>query len=396
LISHGASAFATGVHVVVIAWLAVAEFGLSTSQWGWVQAAGLLPNLLLMLVAGAWADRYDPAKVLCIAQCVITGAYLALLLLVVSGSHSFWGLLFYAMAVGSGNAFIQPVREKLLIDLRNDSIQRRISKLSITQFSLQSAGLGVAALSSTLGFVFVIFVQIGVSLLSALSFFSLRRSAISASVAGTAHDIALAIKFVKQSPGLRQLMALVAFNGYMHMGVFLVMVPFVATRNYQLNSSEYAALQLLFVLGMIVAHFALLHRKMVQFPGQGALFSLLYTALIGFGLAKGPTPFGFYSLVFLWGVVAGNSAGRCRLVLQLLANHEMRGRLMAVYQLMLFGAAPIGALVTGYVFSYLSVDRIFLFMSVSSILLFVVFLFSRTLWAIEQSEEDKVNDLDSS
>jgi len=377
-----------GVHVVVIAWMSVVELRLTSDQLGWVQASVLLPTLLLMLVAGAWADRFDPAKLLSGAQLLLTLSYVGLWLVVVQERGGFLSLVLYAVAVGVGNAFVQPVREKLITELKKGSAQRRISILSITQFSLQSAGIGLAALTEAIGLDVVIAIQACVSALSSMVYMTLTREQPvgSRSVTDTLEDIRRALVYITDSAGLRQLMTLIAFNGYMHLGVFLVAVPLMATRTYNFSSSEYAGLQLLFVLGMITAHSVLLTKKTVEYPGQGALFSLLYTALIGFGLAQGPTPFGFYSLVFLWGLVAGNSAGRCRLVLQSLVVPEMKGRVMSVYQLLLFGAAPLGALVTGYVLNHMEIYQIFGFMSFSSVAIFSVFLLTRTLWSVKQHD----------
>ncbi len=367
------------------------ELELSSTEWGWVQAAALLPTLLFMLVAGAWADRFDAAKILCCAQLLLSCSYLGLCFLLASDGGNFSRLVVYAVMVGTGNAFVQPVREKLVTEIDAASVQRRISMLSITQFSLQSAGIALAALAETLGVELIVAIQAGVSFISSLVFMTLvqKKDRPTSSWYNTATDIRRALAHIVDSSGLRQLMVLIAFNGYMHLGVFLVAIPLVATRSYNFSSSEYAGLQLLFVAGMIIAHSFLLRRKTVEYPGQGALFSLLYTALIGFGLAREPTSFGFYSLVFMWGLVAGNSAGRCRLVLQSLAAPEMRGRVTAAYQLMLFGAAPLGALVTGYVLNRIEIDQVFSFMSYSSIALFATFLLTRTLWSIQQLDTDK-------
>ncbi|MFL0808883.1 MAG: MFS transporter [Agarilytica sp.] len=388
LVSHSASAFVTGVHMVMLAWIGMQVLHLSPVQWGLIQGAALAPNLLLMLVAGAWADRFDPAKLLVAAQLLLTLCFSALFLVLQAENGSFGILLIYAMCVGVGQAFIQPVREKLNAEIHTASIQQRISLLNMTQFAMQALGIGLAALMDLLSISLVLGIQACVSLFSALAFASLvtKQRFVEQDTTSTLKSIRKALVAVKQSRGLSQLMALIAFNGYMHMGVFLVMIPLVATRTYELNASEYAALQVLFVTGMVIANVFLLRQQTVEYPGQGALFSLLYTALVGFGLAKGPTPTGFYFLVFLWGLVAGNSAGRGRLVLQSLVTEEMRGRLMSVYQLVLFSAAPVGALVTGYVLDYLNHQQIFYFMSFSSIALFAVFMLTRTLWSVRQME----------
>ena len=72
---------------------------------------------------------------------------------------------------------------------------------------------------------------------------------------------------------LRQLLLLVGFNGYMHMGVFLVVVPLLARDVYHMSMAQYAAVQLLFVLGMMSAHLGLYIKKDDAHPGQGAVFA---------------------------------------------------------------------------------------------------------------------------
>jgi len=389
LISHGASAFATGMHLVVLAWLGVTELKLNSSQFGWVQVGALLPNLIFMLWAGALADQRDPARVLAAAQLYLSLVFFGLFVAVSSAAMSFTVLMAYGVLVGIGHAFLQPARERLAADLKEQSTQKRLSLFSITQFSFQSLGVGVVAFSETLGLSTLLIFQACVSLVSAVFFFSVRTDLQGErfSLPSSLSDILEAVQYVSKHSGLKQLMGLVAFNGYMHMGVFLVLLPLFATQVYGFSAQEYALLQLVFMLGMIGAHIALHKKDTIEYPGQGALFSLVYTALVGFALAKGPTYYGFYLLIFFWGLVAGNSAGRCRLVVQVLAEPAMKGRVMAIYQIMLFGAAPIGAVVTGYVINQLAIGRIFIFMSGASVALFCLFMLSRTLWSVRQSED---------
>lgn len=389
LVAHGASAFATGIHIVMSAWIAVSVLNLSSLSIGWVQAAGLIPNIFLMLLAGAWADRRDPAKVLALALSLHSVCFFSLAVLIKTDALSLHGLLLYSLFVGVGNAFCQPAREKLVSEIDRHSIQARVSLLSITQFSLQSAGIVLAGLADSIGIFEIVLLQGVASLVSLGVALTLcnktnipQEDCTSSSILD---EIKAAVQLVRSNLALKQLMLLIAFNGYMHMGVFIVLLPIMATKIYHFSSVQYGSLQLLFVVGMITAHFSLLKKDTIEFPGHGALFCLLYTAVIGFALSKFPTEFGFYALVFCWGLVAGNSAGRCRLVLQALVEKDMKGRAISMYQMCLFGAAPFGALVTGVVIDYLSIQEILDFMSVSSIALFAVFLFSRSLWSVKQS-----------
>lgn len=388
LLAHGASAFSSGVHIILLSWLSVSLLDLSPAQLGWVQAAGLIPNLFLMLFTGAWADRYNPALLLAGGLSLHTVCFISLASLIHADALSFYSLLVYAVLVGVGNAFCQPVREKLVTDIEKHTVQKRVSLLSVTQFTLQSAGILLAGTSDTIGLFEVVCIQALVATFSVVMTLTLTQHHVGepSAQSNTFEDIVEGVKLLRSNKALRQLMVLVGFNGFMHMGVFIVVLPIIATDVYSFSAAQYSGLQLLFVVGMIVAHFRLFTLDTVEFPGHGALFSLLYTALIGFALAKYPTEWGLYVLILAWGAVAGNSAGRSRLVLLAVVEQELKGRAISIYQLLLFGAAPFGALLTGYCLHYVGVRDILEIMSISSAALFVVFLLSRSLWAVKQEE----------
>ncbi len=388
-IAHGGASMALGVHLVLLAWLSVSYLQLTPAEIGWVQAAALIPSVFSVLLAGVWADRYSPITIIACAYFILVCAYLGLGAAVHFQFLSFRGLLLYGVVAGIGNAVVQPVREKLVGQFSESELQKRISTTSIIQFTCQSAGIILASFSDDIGVWLVSLVQVCVISIAICSILVLSPSLIvPARVLNKQQKfwraLACTVKqFVKDS-ALKQLLILVAFNGYMHMGVFIVVMPLIARDLYQLSSLQYGMLQLVFVVGMVTAHWRLLLRSKVNHPGQGALFCLLYTSVIGIALAKQPTLQGFYLLVLFWGWVAGYSAAHCRLVLQSRSNHEHRGKMMSVYQFVLFGMAPLGALATGYCLRFFSSGEILWVMGLSSGCLFFVFLIFRSLWAVEQ------------
>jgi len=399
LLAHGASAFSMGVHQVLLAWLAISMLHLQAQHLGWVQAAGLLPSLALMLFAGALADKRNAISIMVVAQTLQSACFLLLALLVYFNSLNYVGLMVYAAAVGMTNAFVQPVREKVVGELSDHSFQLKITRASIVQFSLQAIGIVVASLSDHAGLLLVILVQTAVALLAALQLKTLSRVlatekpepsavgsdidiTVEASLSG--HIVEVLQKVLRESP-IAQLVALVSFNGFMHMGLFIVAIPILARDVYGFSALQYGLLQFCFVSGMLAAYLILMFKPRIDYPGQGALFSLLYTAIVGFALSREPTIIGLYILIVFWGWIAGYSSTHCRLLMQILAAPGMRGRLMSVYQLMLFGMAPLGALSVGYSLSLFSLSDVFRAMSIASTAIFVAFLFSRELWAIKQS-----------
>ena len=398
LTAHGAASFATGIHQVLLAWLSIQLLHLTSVEIGWVQCAALLPTIGWMLVAGVWADRTRPILLMVLAQILMVLSFIGLALLVYKNSLNFSYLLVYAVLVGTANAFVQPVREKIVGELSDHSLQIKISRASLVQFSLQSLGIVLASSSEYVGLLAIIGAQIIATLISAALLYrlSLQKLSVAAEPPGRElssnlergfrTELKQGIAFVLKDKPMGHLLALIAFNGFVHMGVFLVAVPIIARDVYHLNALQYGMLQFSFVAGMLLAYLLLLNKPKQHFPGQGALFSLLYSAIVGFALARTPTLTGLYMLLVFWGWVAGHSSTHCRVVLQQLATKqpELKGRLVSIYQMTLFGMAPLGALVVGYVAEYHAVGELFQAMAIASVLLFVVFLFSRSLWQIRQ------------
>jgi MFS family permease len=386
LVAHTAAALSMGIQIVVLAWLAVGVLALPAPQVGWVQAANLLPGLAVILLAGALADRWHPSYLLVGASSLVTLAHALTAWALLTDTLTFAGLVVYAAVLGTGNAFVQPAREKLLVAVGDGLLQHTLSRAGLFQFSAQGAGVLIATATDAVGASAVIFFQAFLSGLGVLFYNGLRRqsdlSLTQARTVGGSIGDSLANAF--QHKVLRQLILLVGFNGFMHMGLFVMLLPWLARNVYGLSAVGYGALQFVFLAGTITAHAVLLKRRKVDFPGQAVLFCLLYAGGIMIAIAMGPKLVGLYILVACWGGVAGSSAGLSRVVLQTVCADEERGRMMSLYQLALFGMAPLGALAAGYGVSQWGHEAVLRFAGWCSVGLFVLFLFSRILWSVKQ------------
>ncbi len=395
LISHSSNSIAMGIHLVLLSWIAVGLLGVSGIQLGWLHGVALLPNLVFLLISGVCCDRFKPEKVMAIALIFNFISYLFLAFVLYFENLTFTYLVIYGISISIGNAFIQTSREKILSTINTYNVQTRLSLASIFQFLFQSLGIALASTSDYVGYPIVVLLQGVCVFIAAVLIFPLRTLFLfEANEVNNKRrfkemysELLSGFQYVNEKKALQHLLILIGFNGYMHLGVYIVALPILSKTIYGFSAAEYGALQFTFVVGMMAAHVQLIYKKTVTFPGQGALFSLLYTAMIGFALTKGPTIYGLYFIVFCWGYVAGNSAGRCRLVAQAISRVEEKGRVMSIYQFILFGLAALGALVTGHVVSFLNIKQIFYVMSLSSIAMFVFFIFTRELWKVKQLEE---------
>lgn len=393
LVAIGFAAFATGMQIVLLPWLAVGELRLAANMVGWVQSAVLLPGVFLTLWAGAFADRARAVRFLPWVYGFILLSHLGVLLYVGFDLLALPTLLIYAFCLGVFHAFVQPLRDKVLPMFVPSfhKVQTAVVQISLCVYVAQALGVALAGQSQKLGLVSLFTIQVGALLGCVWAFSVLLRRQVAAgdAVAPASQGYGGSVRgasvydglvFVFRHRVLRHLMILVAFNGFIHIGVFMVALPLLVRDVYQLDAFYFSALQLLFVLGNIVATLALLRRGQVEHPGRAVLFSLLYAGVVMLAISARPTPTGLLFLVFVWGVVAGVSASLGKAIVQQQVDEDYRGRVLSVYQLALFGGAPLGALACGYVTDVWGCMRLFQIGGGLTLAFFVLSLGARPLW----------------
>lgn len=380
LLGYSGTSLATGLQVVLLPWIAVSVVGLPALHLGWVQASVLLPNLFFLLFGGALADRRDSAVVAALACIGLALCHAALLGYFSYRIPDLSILLLYGVSLGVCTAFLQPSRDNLVQRTARDRgghttesrVQQTVTWMMLAQYGGQAMGMLLASRFDHWGLRPLLLVQISVLLLAAAFMFSLREKNV-LKPAEQKLPITLILEGLSQAwsnPALRELIALMAFNGFVHIGVFLVVLPLLAA-DYGHGASYYATLQLAFVGGTVAATATMLRRGQGVNPGRGILMCLLYSAALLVAISFSPTPLGLILLCACWGAVAAASAALGRAVVQLLAPAEYRSRIISIYQLALFGSAALGALAAGVLSEYAAPLTTLLWAGILSLLAFV-------------------------
>lgn len=408
MVAVALAAFSTGVQIVVLPWLAVGELHLPANQVGWVQAGILLPGLALMLIGGAVADRQPSRYLLPLLYLMATVCHCGVLWVLSEGQLQLLWLMTYALALGVINAFLQPLRDRLLPSLlgAKDRLQLSVVKVSLCVYLAQALGVSAAGQIEWLTLEWVLVIQVVcllvcvATLLLMLSLHSIDGDisevgdaelfgSTSVNKGGETVSVQQGLSFVRRHPVLKHLVLLMGFNGFMHIGVFVVALPLLSRDIYDLDAFYFAGLQLAFVAGNVVATLALLRRGLVEQSGRAILFCLLYAGIIMLAIAAKPTLLGLFLLVMTWGVVAGVSASLGKALLQQQVTDQFRGRALSIYQLALFGGAPLGALACGYAVEFQGALNLFQWGGQVTLALFAVYLGVRALWHIELTQESQ-------
>lgn len=398
LSGYSGTSLATGLQVILLPWVAVSVVDLPALQLGWVQASVLLPNLLFLLFGGALADRRDAAAVAALACLGLAACHGSLLLYFSFRIPDLSLLMLYGASLGVCTAFLQPARDNLVQrGARDDGgrttesgVQRTVTWMMLAQYGGQALGMLLASRFDQWGLGSLLVIQMATLFMAAGFFYSLRQPGIH-----RAREQKLPLALIREGlaeawrrPALRELVALMAFNGFVHIGVFLVVLPLLAEQ-YGRGAGYYATLQLGFVGGTVAATAVMLHRGQGDRPGRGILMCLLYSAALLIAISFGPTPFGLILLCVCWGAVAAASAALGRAVVQLLAPDEYRSRLISIYQLALFGSAALGALAAGAISEYAAPLTTLLWAGIASLVSFALLAFSGPLRHLALGERDR-------
>jgi hypothetical protein len=386
---------AMGIQIIVISWLATEHLELTPFLISIVQSSVLIPNILLLVFGGVSLDKGELLKKfqgLLLASSVVHLLFLFLLLQ--HGISLFWVLL-YAFLLGAINAFVQPYKEYLAGFLATSNLQTHIAKNRICLYVGQSAGIGIASQLYEASLFLLPLIQIFALffVFVCLALVNLQKNK-NLVIVENNHDkekfsYSLSIsgfKFCWGSKILRSLLTLTAINGFFHIGVFIVALPILVKTIYRGDVELYSYLQGLFTVGMLLSALIIIYRKQLDGPGRRVIFSVLYSGLILLGLSAGPTVEGLLFLIFLWGLVVGISATLGRSILQSYTDPDYMGRVISIYQLTLFGFAPLGALCAGIAIHSLGV---LLVLKISAIISFIAFagtFFIKGLWDIEATE----------
>src|SRR5437016_3420287 len=127
IIGSAISDTGTWMQVMAQGWV-MATLTSSALMLGLVNLCAGLPMLLLTMVGGAAADRFDKRKILLITQYVQIALAVGIGLLVMSGKIAIWQIFVFAAILGISNSFEMPTLSALVPELvGREQIQNAIS-----------------------------------------------------------------------------------------------------------------------------------------------------------------------------------------------------------------------------------------------------------------------------
>ncbi len=339
----------TWMQSVAMAWLVL---GLTHSAtWlGLVVALQFVPVLFLGPYAGVVVDRVDKRRLLVGTQVAAATQALVLAALTISHTVTLTWVLLLSLCLGLINAFDNPGRQAFIREMvDSDETRNAVSLNSVLVNVARAVGPAVAGvLIATVGVgaCFLVNAVSFVAVIGAYLSMDRRHLHVSAPVARASRQVRDGFRYVARTPQLLFPLLMMAIIGTFTYE-FQVVLPAFAVQTFDGGARSYGLITAAMGIGAVIGGLASAGRHatgIAPLVVAAAVFGL--TDLVA---AVAPTvEFAALALVAVgagsvWFLSIGNST------LQMVADPQMRGRVMALWAVAFLGSTPIGGPVVGWV-----------------------------------------------
>ncbi|WP_320068153.1 MFS transporter [Micromonospora sp. RTGN7] len=345
-----------GVWMMFIAqdWLVLQLSDDSATALGVVTALQFTPVLLLTLISGRLADRYDKRMLLFVANAFWTVLAFAMSLLVFSGLAQLWHVFVFAALLGVANAVETPVRQAFVSELVGTSLLPNALSLNAAVFnSARIVGPAVAGLAIAAVDVGPVFLFTAVSSLAPLANVVRMRTAelyrkdlLPVGERDSARVID-GLRYVARRPDLLLPMAVMSVIG-MSLFNFQLTLAALAKTVFHTGAASFGLFSSALAVGALAGALAGTGRRSrpsVWVVLGAAIGCAVFGTLVGLAPAYWMVvalllPAGFFMVFF------AQSANQR---VQLGTDAAFRGRVMSLWVLVFLGTNPVGAPLIGWV-----------------------------------------------
>ncbi len=315
-----------------------------------------LPILLFSPYAGLVADRMSKRRLLQLTQAWMGVSSLALGALAIAGVVEPWMVFSLAFVFGIGSAFDAPARQSFVSEMVGADDLANAVGLNSASFNLArligpaiSGGM-IAILGGGVVATGLVIVVNGFSYLAVISALSAMDTRALMPVERAPRGkgmIRAGVGYVRRRPDLMLILVAVFFAGTFGMN-FQMTSALMATQVFDKGAGEYGVLGTALAVGSLTG--ALLGARRVGRPRMKlVVLSGLAFGAVEIVLGLMPTYLTFALVSPILGLCLLTMLNAANTTVQLSVTPAMRGRVMALYMMLVMGGTPVGAPVIGWV-----------------------------------------------
>src|SRR5438552_1981636 len=346
IIGSAISDTGTWMQVMAQGWV-MATLTSSALMLGLVNLCAGLPMLLLTMVGGAAADRFDKRKILLITQYVQIVLAVSIGLLIWSGKIQMWHIFVFAALLGISNSFEMPTLSALVPELvERDEIQSAISidrsvfhgsrvvGPAIGGYLISAWGMASAFFANAISFV---------ALIIAIMSLPPRARGTTEEEEKRTSGIKDGFRYVaKDKPSLAMVM-LIATQAVCIFPIITVMMPLYVRLVLKLGADKLGTLMGASAVGSVVGSLFLIglpRKKRIS------LMMICATAVtfVVLGLSRAPSFYAAMALLIVNSLGMATNFGLASTIVQERAPDYLRGRVSAVFMLSFVGIMPLAGL----------------------------------------------------
>jgi MFS family permease len=332
-------------------WLVLELSGGSGLAVGITTGLQFLPMLLLSPYAGLIADRFDKRRVLKLTQAWLALSAGVLGVLAVTGVAATWHVYLIAFAFGLGTAFDNPARQAFVSEVAGAEHLPNAIGLNSATFNAARivgpalAGVVIAAFGS--GWAILSNAVTYAAFVGALVLIDPARLNLSPPALRAKRQIREGLAYVRRRSDLLLVLGTAFFVGTFGLN-FQMTSALMAQREFHKGAQEYGILGTFMAVGSLAG--ALLAARRRSAPrgrfvvGMAVLFSLVEIAA---GLM--PSYVTYAAILPVLGLAALLTLTAANASVQMNVDPRLRGRVMALYMMVLMGGTPVGAPILGWV-----------------------------------------------
>lgn len=380
------SFFGSGITQFAIIW----HITLSTASGAMLTIStlcGFLPQILISLFAGVWADRYNRKYIIIIADGMIAFATLIMAIIYIMGYQELW-LLFVVLGIRSAGSGIQSPAVSSVIPqivpqeklMRVQGINGTVHSMTMLVAPAVSGGLlGIFGMEAAF-FLDVVTAVIAICIMFGIDIPRLERSR-SLQKIGVLDDLRAGIKLAWNNRFMRTFLSFYAVIMFLITPV-AILSPLVIVRNFGSEVWRLTANEIVWSIGMVLGGTAvsvwggrLKNRMYTMLAGMVAFG--VFTAMIGFST----TFTAFLVALFLAGAVMPIIGSSSVVVIQESVEMEMQGRIFGLSQIISSSAVPFATVLFGPLADYMDVGLLIIITGILMTLLSIAAFFDRNIRA---------------